>query len=80
MSQILPKESRVLKTSRERKLSHGVAITRDDYVHYAIEVAIDIAPASERCMMSAIWSRNDHETFTSPTPNITAASVITTST
>ncbi len=80
MSQIVPKESRGLKTFRRPNLSHGVAITRDDHVPRAVGVATDIAPGSERCMMWAIWSRSDHEIFTSRTPNITAASVIATST
>ena len=65
MSQIVPKESRGLKTFRRPNRSDAAAITRDDDVPRAVGVATDIAPGSERCMMWAIWSRNDHETFTS---------------
>jgi hypothetical protein len=46
MSQIVPKESRALKTFRKPNLYHEVAITRDDHVHRAVGVATDIAPGS----------------------------------
>jgi hypothetical protein len=70
----------VLKICRKPKSCHAVAISRDDHVRGAVGVATVTASESGRSMIWGIWSRSGHATFTSPTPNITAASVIGTST
>ncbi len=77
---IVLRELLALKTCPSPNRWSAVAIICDDRARSAAGVAIGIAPSSGRCMIWAMWSRNDRATFTLSSPNITAASVAATST
>ncbi len=68
----------MLKTCPEQKSRSEVAIMRNALAPSADAVAIGIRPFFGRCMMWAIWFRDDLASFISPTLNIIARSAIVT--